>query len=378
MSGAVCTTSSKSEWDALPLFPDLPPSPRAFTHEEALGDPFLNELLNSRPVQRLKNIGFLGAIDYMRAPNGVDPHRRRHNRFDHSMGVAELAIQYSEIRGLNQRATRVLAAAGLLHDIGHGPLSHTLEPVFSKAFGLTHHSSGKSILYGKSCLGDEVPKIMANHKVDLDEVVAMIEGQHDGPYAHLFGGPINLDTIEGISRSRAFSMKSSRPIHPQLLVAAMAAGDEDLKVAMMDAFWKLKDEVYNLVIHHPWGLLFDGLAQAFMAFQIDEFSPDDFLKTENQLRQKIPSLFHIFAWAKSSKRRAYYRVSEMVPAVLDYEIKAPRRTFTVNLEVKITRPADLARRYTQTKEQRMVTVGQLVSDGNRRGETSENGAIRQS
>ena len=205
-------------------------------------------------------------------------------------------------------------------------------------------------------------EIIRAYRIDLDEVVAMIEGRHGGENAHLFGSPINLDTIEGVSRSRAFSMKSGRPLHPRRLVAAMALADGGLPVKMMDGFWKLKDEVYNLVIHHPYGLLFDGLAQSYMAFFIDEFRAEDFLKTEDQLKHKAPKLFHIFAWAKTSRKRAYTRVSDMVPAVLEYEIKAPKRTFTVNTDVEIKIPSDLKRRYTQSKEHRTVTIGALVAD----------------
>ncbi|WP_339796470.1 HD domain-containing protein [uncultured Hyphomonas sp.] len=351
-------------WETLPLFPELPPCPPAFTHEMygRFEDPFLDELAYSGPVQRLRHIGFLGAIDYMRAPNGLDPHRRRHNRYDHSVGVAQLALLYADIRGLRRREARVLAAAGLLHDIGHGPLSHTLEPVFRDAFGLTHHRSGDDILYGRSPFGDEIMEIMRAYQIDLDEVAAMIEGRHNGEHSYLFSGPINLDTIEGISRSRAFSMKSGRPIHPRRLVAAMAAADGGLPVKLMDGFWKLKDEVYNLVIHHPWGLIFDGLAQAYMAFYIDNFHADDFLKTEDQLKHKAPELFHIFAWAKTSRKRAYRRVSDMVPAVLDYEIKAPKRTFSVNQDVVVLSPEDLSRRYTQTKAHQKVSIGAVVAN----------------
>jgi len=350
--------------ERLPLFPDLPPYPPAFAHKDQCGfeDPFLDEILQSPPVQRLKNIGFLGAIDYIRAPNGEAPHRRRHNRFDHSVGVAELALLYADIRGLNRTESRVLAAAGLLHDVGHGPLSHTLEPVFRDAFEITHHRAGEEILYGRSPLGNEIQEIMRAYRVDLDEVVAMIEGRHNGTHSHLFAGPINLDTIEGISRSRAFSMKSGKPLHPRRLVAAMALADGGLPVKMMDDFWKLKDEVYNLVIHHPWGLIFDGLAQAYMSFYIDAFRPDDFLKTEDQLKQKSPELFHIFAWAKTSRKRAYARVSEVVPTVLGYQIRAPKRSFTVQHKIDIDKPEDMALRYTQTKSHRMVTIGSIIAD----------------
>ncbi len=352
----------RSDWDTLPLFPDLPPCPRHFEQDdgEIFEDPFLAELALTAPLQRLKQIGFLGALDYVRFSNGFQSHRRRHNRYEHSVGVAELALLYADIRGLNRKETRILAAAGLLHDIGHGPLSHTLEPIFKSEFDISHHRSGDNILYGRSPFGNEIIEVLSAYGIDLDEVAAMIEGQHDGEHAYLFSSPINLDTIEGISRSRVFAAKSHRIVDPRRLVVALAE-NEELPTSLMDEFWRMKHEVYNLVIHNAWGLIFDGLAQAYMHHNIDEFSSDDFLKTEDQLRHKQPTLFHIFAWAKTSQRRAYYRVSEMVPEVLDFSLRAPKREFTVNSDVQMHRPADLSRRYQQQKSFRDITIGQLVT-----------------
>ena len=96
-------------------------------------DQFLQELLNSKPLNRLKNIGFLGAIDYSQVSH-------RHNRYVHSVGVSKLAEQYSAARDINEHDSRILIAAGLLHDVGHGPLSHTLESIFDQEFGVNHHS----------------------------------------------------------------------------------------------------------------------------------------------------------------------------------------------------------------------------------------------
>ena len=129
-------------------------------------DPFLLELTATRPVQRLKKIGFLGAIDYRRHGSGREPHRRRHNRYDHSVGVALLALHYAAIRGLPQQTTRTLSAAGLLHDVGHGPLSHTLEPVFKRQFDICHHQLGLEVIYGNSILGDEIVRIMNAYSID--------------------------------------------------------------------------------------------------------------------------------------------------------------------------------------------------------------------
>lgn len=349
------------QWEPLPLFPDLPPCHALLldAEEKVFADPFLAELAHTRPLQRLKSIGFLGALDYIRQSNGTDFHRRRHNRYDHSLGVAELALLFADIRGLGRYESRVLAAAGLLHDIGHGPLSHTLEPVFNANFGINHHRAGMAILEGGTVLGGEIREIMNAYRVDLDEVVAMIDGTHTGEHAFLFSSPINLDTIEGISRSRLFAAKATRPFNPKRLVALIAA-EESWPIKAADEFWRLKDSVYNLIIHHPQGLLFDGLAQAYMSEEIAQFRPGNFFWNEDQLRSRQPALFSIFAWARTSKRRALHRLSEKSPRIFDHAIKAPVRQFTINERCKIAKPADLGARYVQTKVSRSIAIAELV------------------
>src|SRR4029077_8514718 len=82
-----------------------------WTQDPPVDDEFLRELIASRPVQRLRRIGFLRAIDYLMHGNGSAPHRRRHNRFDHSVNVALLALRYAVQRDLDPQETRRIPAA---------------------------------------------------------------------------------------------------------------------------------------------------------------------------------------------------------------------------------------------------------------------------
>ena len=106
--------------------------------------------------------------------------------------------------GLCQKRRRLLLAAALLHDVGHGPLSHTLEPVFAETFDVDHHSMTRRIVRGETCHGRAVYASLRDANLDPEDVLAMIDGHHNGPDAFLFASSINLDTLDGIVRSRAF------------------------------------------------------------------------------------------------------------------------------------------------------------------------------
>lgn len=85
-------------------------------------------ILSHRYFQRLRNIRQLGLADY------VYP-AATHSRFQHSLGTAHLmqcafdsmAAKTATRILKNERTRDVAVAAALLHDIGHTPLSHTLE-----------------------------------------------------------------------------------------------------------------------------------------------------------------------------------------------------------------------------------------------------------
>ena len=86
------------------------------------------ELIDSSPFQRLRRIKQLG-------PAYLTFHSAESSRFTHSLGVFHLAR-----RAINHLSTIdsklkdyrfILYGAALLHDLGHGPLSHTSEEIFN-------------------------------------------------------------------------------------------------------------------------------------------------------------------------------------------------------------------------------------------------------
>lgn len=98
-------------------------------------DQIILDLINSREFQRLRRIKQLGTSSFTF-------HGAEHSRFNHSLGVYEVTRriidlfeqQYAsqtENDGLWQVEEYIVTlCAALLHDIGHGPFSHTFEGIF--------------------------------------------------------------------------------------------------------------------------------------------------------------------------------------------------------------------------------------------------------
>ena len=66
----------------------------------------------------------------------------RHTRFEHAVGTFNRASIAAAIQHLTPAETRLVEAFALLHDIGHGPFSHQVEPVLNG----DHHERGKMML----------------------------------------------------------------------------------------------------------------------------------------------------------------------------------------------------------------------------------------
>lgn len=342
-------------------FPELMPlvsSEGTFRSDEAItfDDTFVDEILSTKPMRRLGQIGFLGAIDMIRHGTGRSPHRRRHNRLEHTIGVAHLADVYARAAELPERRRHLLLAAALLHDVGHGPLSHTLEPVFAEAFGIDHHTATRQIVRGETPAGEAIREVLRTKHLDPDEVLAMIDGHHDGPDAFLFAGAINLDTLDGIVRCRAFMEPRSAPRGMYGAVRRWARSGE-IPESDFDAFWSLKHDVYALLIGGARGRLLDAVAQAYMRSNLDAFEASDFGLTEVGLRRQHRPLFeclHLIASGRLPER-------SLLPADwLAQEVTIRDRSFIVRKERNQRIVTSIDERYTQTKRTRRVRLDELV------------------
>jgi len=115
-----------------------------------------------------------------------------HTRFEHSLGVyhlADRALGHLDIKG--PKATRVRAAA-LLHDIGHAPYSHTIEPVLYRHTGKYHDEVADLVSEGA------VARALADHGVDPGRVAGLIAGE--GELGQLVSGELDVDRMDYLVR----------------------------------------------------------------------------------------------------------------------------------------------------------------------------------
>lgn len=82
--------------------------------------PYEVNIIDSPLLQRLRYI-HQTALVFFTFPSA------RHTRFEHSLGVSMMAQKIGNSLNLDENDIKIMKTAGLLHDIGHGPFSHTSE-----------------------------------------------------------------------------------------------------------------------------------------------------------------------------------------------------------------------------------------------------------
>ncbi len=175
----------------------------SFESEEAQ---IIPRLLEAREVQRLRRIKQLGVASV--AFPGAE-----HTRFSHALGTA--AVMQKLLRRLrdideqipfwqrvsSEHAQDALAAA-LLHDLGHGPLSHSLESAFG---AVIHHEewSQRMILDPST----EVNRILRDPDLGRPaRVAALVRGEHVLPYlARAVSGTFDVDRCDYLLRDAHFT-----------------------------------------------------------------------------------------------------------------------------------------------------------------------------
>ncbi len=141
------------------------------------------ELIDSSPFQRLRRIKQLG-------PAYLTFHGAESSRFTHSLGVFHLARRaINHLSSFDSKLNEhkfILYGAALLHDLGHGPLSHTSEEIFRikhEEWTVKLINSNQEITMILNKYGEENSKAIANliqsRIAPQNAIVSLISSQLD-------------------------------------------------------------------------------------------------------------------------------------------------------------------------------------------------------
>ncbi|WP_404330502.1 HD domain-containing protein [Mesobacillus maritimus] len=160
-------------------------------------DQVIWDLVGTKEFQRLRRIKQLGTTF-------LTFHGAEHSRFNHSLGVYEIVRRIVDTVFVgrpewNQEERMLSLCAALLHDLGHGPYSHS----FEKVFELDHEDFTKAIILGKT----EVNQVLSRISPDFPKKVAeVIDKTYENKLVvSLISSQIDADRMDYLQRDAYYT-----------------------------------------------------------------------------------------------------------------------------------------------------------------------------
>lgn len=177
----------------------------------------LLDLIDHPYMQRLHRIRQLG-LSYLVYPGAL------HTRFHHALGALHLVQQAIEIlrkKGVDiteEEATGTQIAV-LLHDIGHGPFSHSLEYMLIPGAG--HEKLTLKIMH----------KLNEEFNGRLTPAISVFENKHQKRFLHnLVSGQLDMDRLDYLNRDSFYTGVSEGVISSERIIKMLHVHDGELVV----------------------------------------------------------------------------------------------------------------------------------------------------
>jgi HD superfamily phosphohydrolase len=211
----------------------------------------LHRLIEHPYFQRLRRIKQLGMT------NLVYP-GAEHTRFHHALGAMHLmekaieTLRQKDIDISEQEKESAMVAI-LLHDIGHGPFSHTLE--FSIVPGLTHEEI--SLLFFE--------ELNREFEGKLDQAIEIFRGKHPKKFLHeLVSSQLDVDRLDYLTRDSFYTGVSEGIIGLDRIIQMLYVKDNQLLIEekgiySIEKFMIARRLMYWQVYLHKTSLAADAL-----------------------------------------------------------------------------------------------------------------------
>lgn len=210
-------------------------------------DQLIWELVGTREFQRLRRIRQLGTTY-------VTFHGAEHTRFNHSLGVYEIMRRiidnFNGREHWDESERLVCLSAALLHDIGHGPFSHS----FEKVFHTDHEEWTRRIILGNTEINKVLRKVSEEFPKKVSNVIA--KTYSNKLVVSLISSQIDADRMDYLQRDAYYTGVSYGHFDMERILRVMRPTEEQavFKQSGMHAvedYIMSRYQMYWQVYFHP-------------------------------------------------------------------------------------------------------------------------------
>ncbi|UOQ95019.1 HD domain-containing protein [Halobacillus shinanisalinarum] len=201
------------------------------------------DLIGTPEFQRLRRIRQLGT-------SYLTFHGAEHSRFNHSLGVYEIVRRiinnFKDRPNWNEEERLLCLAAALLHDLGHGPFSHS----FEKVFKLDHEDFTQAIILGDTKINQVLSKVEKGFPKKVADVIN--KTYKNKLVVSLISSQIDADRMDYLQRDAYFTgvsyghfdmeriLRVMRPMEDQVVVKESGMhAVEDYIMSRYQMYWQV-------------------------------------------------------------------------------------------------------------------------------------------
>lgn len=223
-----------------------------------VNDEIIDKLINTVEFQRLRRIKQLCGVSMVF-------HMADHTRFSHSLGAYELAREVLEkVKDVDNELSDyekiVFLCSALLHDIGHGPYSHS----FEKIFKIHHEQMTINIILGNTEINSVLKEF--NPKLPFD-IASVINHEHKFPLIEqLVSSQLDVDRMDYLRRDAYFTGAQFGDIDIEKILRGMLVKDKRIvfkynSVPNIEDYLMSRYHMYYQVYFHPVSRCFEVMLE---------------------------------------------------------------------------------------------------------------------
>jgi uncharacterized protein len=211
-------------------------------------DKVIWDLIGTKEFQRLRRIKQLGTTF-------LTFHGAEHSRFNHSLGVYEIVRRIIDDVFVgrpewNDSERLLTLCSALLHDLGHGPFSHS----FEKVFDTDHEDFTRAIILGETEVNKILIKVAPDFPQEVAEVIAKTSDKK--LVISLISSQIDADRMDYLQRDAYFTGVSYGQFDMERILRVMRPREDQVVIKQsgmhaVEDYIMSRYQMYWQVYFHP-------------------------------------------------------------------------------------------------------------------------------